>query len=390
MQGWFLGWDAFISIWNVFYGLLHFSVTFFTLIWLYLKFPEVYQRWRTTGLVCTGLGLVGFALFPLMPPRLLGDCGPYGACLPDAGFVDTMIHYEGLWSFDSGTFQALSNQYAAMPSIHFAWAFWCFLALRGRVRSGWGRVCLYLYPPLTLFAVVVTANHYWIDAVAGVACLLLALAWATPLWCAGANSAGSDGWSAARAPTRSSPQRPNAVRLTKVSTYCPRLTIPARLHNAAEPGHHTGIPAGDGLRRTRRARRGDPGFHRGCGHHPRWPSRLEPRRGGVDTRPAPRLQLSHRCDHLGHGPPGLRAQDRHRPLAHVRGTAQAGRAVGLPVARGIRARLGREQPRLDVVELRPRAGDGLPDRRGAGRAPAPRGGGDRGRVDDRRHGLRGG
>ena len=91
-----------------------------------------------------------------------------------------MIHYEGLWSFDSGTFQAVSNQYAAMPSIHFAWAFWCFLALRGRVRSGWGRVCLYLYPPLTLFAVVVTANHYWIDAVAGIACLLLALAWATP------------------------------------------------------------------------------------------------------------------------------------------------------------------------------------------------------------------
>lgn len=181
MQGWFLGWDAFISIWNVFYGLLHFSVTFFTLAWLYLRFPEAYQRWRTTGLVCTGLGLVGFALFPLMPPRLLGDCGPYGACLPDAGFVDTMIHYEGLWSFDSGTFQALSNQYAAMPSIHFAWAFWCFLALRGRVRSGWGRVCLYLYPPLTLFAVVVTANHYWIDAVAGIACLLVALAWATPL-----------------------------------------------------------------------------------------------------------------------------------------------------------------------------------------------------------------
>ena len=146
MQGWFLGWDAFISFWNVFYGLAHFSVTFFTLVWLYLKFPEVYQRWRTTGLACTGLGLVGFALFPLMPPRLLGDCGPYGACLPDAGFVDTMIHYEGLWSFDSGTFQALSNQYAAMPSIHFAWAFWCFLALRGRIRSNWGRVCLYLYP----------------------------------------------------------------------------------------------------------------------------------------------------------------------------------------------------------------------------------------------------
>ncbi len=181
VQGWFLGWETFISIWNVFYGLLHFTVTFFTLMWLYLRFPEHYQRWRTTGLICTGLGLVGFALFPLMPPRLLGDCGQYGACLANTGFVDTMLHYKGLWSFDSGTFQKLSNQYAAMPSIHFAWAFWCFLALRGKIRSGWGRACLYLYPPLTLFAVVVTANHYWIDAAAGVLCLFIALAWATPL-----------------------------------------------------------------------------------------------------------------------------------------------------------------------------------------------------------------
>ena len=181
VQGWFLGWDEFISVWNVFYGLLHFAVTFFTLLWLYLRFPDAYQRWRTAGLICTGLGLIGFALFPLMPPRLLGDCGVYGACLADAGFVDTMVQYEGLWSFDSGTFQKLSNQYAAMPSIHFAWAFWCSLALRGRVRSGWGRACVYLYPPLTLFAVVVTANHYWIDAAAGVLCTLLALAWATPL-----------------------------------------------------------------------------------------------------------------------------------------------------------------------------------------------------------------
>ena len=181
LQQWFLGWDAFISVWNVFYGLLHFAVTAFTLLWLYARFPEAYRRWRSTGLMCTGLGLVGFALFPLMPPRLLGDCGPYGACIPNAGFVDTMLQYEGLWSFDSGTFQKLSNQYAAMPSIHFAWAVWCFLALRGRIANPWGRLCVYLYPVLTLFAVVVTANHYWIDAVAGVICLLLALAWATPL-----------------------------------------------------------------------------------------------------------------------------------------------------------------------------------------------------------------
>ncbi|HZQ85031.1 MAG TPA: phosphatase PAP2 family protein, partial [Acidimicrobiales bacterium] len=73
----------------------------------------------------------------------------------------------GLWSFDSGTMQKISNQYAAMPSLHFAWSSWSALVLLPGVRKSWLRVLLVIYPFATLFAIVVTANHYWLDAAGG-------------------------------------------------------------------------------------------------------------------------------------------------------------------------------------------------------------------------------
>lgn len=171
LQELFIDWTAFIQFWNLFYGTFHFGVTAFALVFLYLRFPWDYPRWRTIGLATTGLALIGFSTFPLMPPRLLGDCGEYGACIAGTGFVDTVSDIGGLWSFDSGTAQKLSNQYAAMPSLHFAWALWCFLVIYPRVRHPLARASIALYPWLTVFAIVVTANHYWIDAVGGAAVL---------------------------------------------------------------------------------------------------------------------------------------------------------------------------------------------------------------------------
>jgi len=88
-------------------------------------------------------------------------------------FVDTLQRFGGLWSFDSGTMQSISNQYAAMPSLHFAWSTWCWLALRPVVPRRSLRLLLAAYPWLTLFAIVVTANHYWIDAAGGALALAL-------------------------------------------------------------------------------------------------------------------------------------------------------------------------------------------------------------------------
>jgi len=167
IQSWFIGWDFFIRFCNIFYGTLHFVVTLGALLYLYFRQPEAYPRWRTIGLTTTGLALIGFATYPLMPPRLLGNCGTYGACIEGSPFIDTVAELGGLWSFDSGMMENLSNQYAAMPSLHFAWAFWSYLALKPFVKNRLIRVAIWLYPSCTLFAIVVTANHYWIDAAGG-------------------------------------------------------------------------------------------------------------------------------------------------------------------------------------------------------------------------------
>ncbi len=126
----------------------------------------------------TGLAILGFSLFPLMPPRLLDDDGRYGgAALAEQqqvgpfGFHDTLAEVGGLWSFDSGTMSKISNQYAAMPSLHIAWSTWCVCALWPLIRKRWARFLLVLYPLATLFCIVVTANHYFLDAIGGLVCL---------------------------------------------------------------------------------------------------------------------------------------------------------------------------------------------------------------------------
>ena len=165
----FLEWDAFIVFWNVFYGTFHFAVTVGAMVILFARYPRRYTFMRSTLAATTTVALVGFAFFPLMPPRLLGNCDSrFGACEPGFDFVDTLVDPGGLWSFESGTMETISNQYAAMPSLHVAWAVWCTVALYPVPRSRWSRRAIVAYPILTLFAIVVTANHYWIDGIGGV------------------------------------------------------------------------------------------------------------------------------------------------------------------------------------------------------------------------------
>lgn len=180
VQSWFLDWTVFIQFWNLFYGFFHFAVTFGVLIWLYFADPANYRFWRRAGLVATASAVVGYAAFPLMPPRLLGDCGPHGGCRPDSPYVDTVVELGGLWSFESDGLAAVSNQYAAMPSLHIGWALWCALVLAPRMKSPLTRRLAMAFPWLTMFAIVVTANHYWIDGLGGVA--VVAVGWAASTW----------------------------------------------------------------------------------------------------------------------------------------------------------------------------------------------------------------
>lgn len=166
VQHHFLGYRGFMQLWDAYYGSAHFVVVVIVLVVLYFSFPERYRVWRNTLAITTGLALVGFAVFPLLPPRLLG--APYH-------FVDTLKTIGGLWDFDNKDVSDVSNLYAAMPSLHTAWSMWCALAVMPVVRPRWARPVVLLYPLATIFCIVITANHYFADAAGGF--LVLAVAY---------------------------------------------------------------------------------------------------------------------------------------------------------------------------------------------------------------------
>ncbi|MGY5049985.1 phosphatase PAP2 family protein [Streptomyces sp. 900105755] len=146
------------------YASLHYLVTPVILVFLFRKRAEIYRRARTWLMTSTFIGLIGFTLLPTCPPRLLDV---------KYGFVDTMAQYSsyGWWGGDASAPRGLggmTNQYAAMPSLHCGWALWCGVMLW---RHGGNRVTKVLgvaYPLLTAIVVMGTANHYFLDAVAGV------------------------------------------------------------------------------------------------------------------------------------------------------------------------------------------------------------------------------
>ncbi|MGI8793087.1 MAG: phosphatase PAP2 family protein [Acidimicrobiales bacterium] len=158
IQDLFLGWEWFIRFWNIYYGSFHFVVTAGALVWLYRTRPDRYPLWRNTLAFTTGLALIGYAGYPLMPPRLLPS---------SFGYVDTLATIGGLWSFDSGPVASVSNQFAAMPSLHFGWAAWSAFVLWPAARSIALKALVVAYPLATLFAIVVTGNHFFLDAAGG-------------------------------------------------------------------------------------------------------------------------------------------------------------------------------------------------------------------------------
>jgi membrane-associated phospholipid phosphatase len=111
-----------------------------------------------------------------MPPRLLDapfeEFGPPPEIWEGPhGYLDTLAEFQTFWSFDSEELKSISNQYAAMPSLHAAWSTWSALVMATLVRRRWVRGLVWLYPVATLFCIIVTANHFWLDAVGGLAVL---------------------------------------------------------------------------------------------------------------------------------------------------------------------------------------------------------------------------
>jgi hypothetical protein len=160
VQRLFLPHPLLVQGFNLYYDVLHFPLLIGCLIWLYARHRDRYARIRTTVALFTGASLL-IQLIPVAPPRLL----------PGTGLADTAVQYgQSVYAWHGG-FDA--DQFSAMPSVHVGWALIVALAVITVSRSRW-RWLAAAYPVLTVLAVTVTANHFWLDGI--VAAMLVAAA----------------------------------------------------------------------------------------------------------------------------------------------------------------------------------------------------------------------
>jgi uncharacterized membrane protein YbhN (UPF0104 family) len=143
-----------MSVANWTYFNCQFTLTFGFVLFVYLRRNEYYTRLRNLIATINLIGLAGYIFYPAAPPRMLTDLG----------FVDS-LNQTGV-NHHSGLIAMLSNPYAAMPSLHTAYAITIgatgFAMTRNRFRFAWIG-----YPALVVFSIVVTANHFFLDAIAG-------------------------------------------------------------------------------------------------------------------------------------------------------------------------------------------------------------------------------
>jgi hypothetical protein len=157
----FLGHVLIVQALNLYYAGLHFVVVIGCLLWVYIWHRRNHPQVRTTLVLFTA-GALLIQFIPVAPPRML----------PSDGMVDTAVRYgQSVYGSVAG-FNA--DQLSAMPSVHVGWALLVALVVVEVSRSRW-RWLAVAYPVLTLLAVVVTANHFWLDGVAAAVLLALAL-----------------------------------------------------------------------------------------------------------------------------------------------------------------------------------------------------------------------
>lgn len=163
-----LHWTGWVHTVNLYYVNVHFPATTVFLIWAWLLHRDAWPRVRNAIITSTALALVIHASFPLAPPRFIGH-----------GLIDLMTVY-GPTAYPQGPGEGMSNQYAAMPSLHVGWAIlvaWGIVKF-GRWRLRWLAV---LYPVATTSVVVLTANHYWLDGIVGAAVVVVSIALSGPI-----------------------------------------------------------------------------------------------------------------------------------------------------------------------------------------------------------------
>lgn len=159
LQNAFLAIPDLVAALNLFYFVGHFLFTGIFFVWLYRRSRDGFRSFRDGFLVATAIAVVIHWLYPTAPPRLAG-----------VGLEDTLLVLSGI-DIGSPTSAALSNPVAAVPSLHAAYALGVGIGLIRYGRSHAVALAGWLYPPLVVLTIVVTGNHFLLDAFAGMAVL---------------------------------------------------------------------------------------------------------------------------------------------------------------------------------------------------------------------------
>ena len=156
INAWTAGRPWLIDIASWMYVNSHFTITTLTLAFIYLFRNESFYFVRNMFMIAMGIALVLYVSYPAAPPRFM----------PEWGFVDSVADFTGVKP-DSGAENLLFNPFAAVPSMHVAFALMLAFSMRPMVRRSWARGLWLAYPWIVTFVVVCTANHWWFDAFTG-------------------------------------------------------------------------------------------------------------------------------------------------------------------------------------------------------------------------------
>jgi hypothetical protein len=158
LNAWLASRHALSEVVVFWYENVHIVVTLAVFAWLWWRRPDVLGVMRATLVLVNLIALAVFWSFPVAPPRMLS-----------ASYVDLVARVQHLPVWQLGATALHSNQLCSMPSLHIAWASWSSIAIWKITGKRWLRAITLVYPLLTTFAVISTANHYLADAVAGAA-----------------------------------------------------------------------------------------------------------------------------------------------------------------------------------------------------------------------------
>ncbi|MGO9487737.1 MAG: phosphatase PAP2 family protein [Solirubrobacteraceae bacterium] len=162
IQAWASGSHVLMVVASWIYVNAQTSVTVCALVYLYVRHNKNFYFVRNMFMIAMAIALIGYAVFPTAPPRFM----------PEWGFADSVADFTGvgiggMHAHASSSISALTNLYAAVPSMHVAFALMIGWTLARLSRHSIARVLWLLYPFLMAFVIIVTANHFIFDAILG-------------------------------------------------------------------------------------------------------------------------------------------------------------------------------------------------------------------------------